>query len=155
MLNLKLKNKKGNSSIEYAFLIAVVIGALIGMQAYLKRPVCQRWRLAGDAFGFGRQYAMVEPPPPPPDPPVTGIHLTRVFIFKMGTNEEILRDVNISLTPQQVESYYTSLVTNNRLTLTVMEFGFLFHVGVEEGQYDIYWMDGTKPHYGLLTVNEG
>ena len=57
MLILKFKNRKGNSSIEYAFLIALVIGALIGMQAYLKRPICQRWRLAGDAFGFGRQYA--------------------------------------------------------------------------------------------------
>ncbi len=56
MLILKFKNRKGNSSIEYAFLIALVIGALLGMQAYLKRPICQRWRLAGDAFGFGRQY---------------------------------------------------------------------------------------------------
>ena len=56
MLNLKLKGKKGNSSIEYAFLIALVIGALIGMQAYFKGSVCQRWRLAGDAFGSGRQY---------------------------------------------------------------------------------------------------
>ncbi len=56
-MNLKRKGKKGNSSIEYAFLIALVIGALIGMQAYLKGSVSQRWRLAGDAFGFGRQYA--------------------------------------------------------------------------------------------------
>lgn len=56
MLNLKLKGKRGNSSIEYAFLIALVIGALIGMQAYLKGSVSQRWRLAGDAFGSGRQY---------------------------------------------------------------------------------------------------
>lgn len=67
MLILKFKNRKGNSSIEYAFLITLVIGALIGMQAYLKGPVCQRWRLAGDAFGFGRQYAadMTVPETPP------------------------------------------------------------------------------------------
>ena len=65
MLILKFKNRKGNSSIEYAFLIALVIGALIGMQSYLKRPIYQRWRLAGDAFGFGRQYAAVAQGPAP------------------------------------------------------------------------------------------
>lgn len=65
MLILKFKNRKGNSSIEYAFLITLVISALIGMQAYLKGPVCQRWRLAGDAFGHGRQYAATAPEPPP------------------------------------------------------------------------------------------
>lgn len=70
MLNLELKGKKGNSSIEYAFLITLVIGALIGMQAYLKGPVCQRWRLAGDAFGFGRQYAAGTAVPIPEDPPI-------------------------------------------------------------------------------------
>ena len=68
MLILKFKNRKGNSSIEYAFLIALVIGALLGMQAYLKRPICQRWRLAGDAFGFGRQYVAGTTPTPRPTP---------------------------------------------------------------------------------------
>ena len=70
MLNLKLKGKKGNSSIEYAFLVALVIGALIGMQAYLKGSVCQRWRQAGDTFGFGRQYATDMAVSNPEEPPI-------------------------------------------------------------------------------------
>jgi Flp pilus assembly pilin Flp len=44
------------STIEYAFVIAVVIAALLGIQVYVKRAICDRWRQAADTFGYGRQY---------------------------------------------------------------------------------------------------
>lgn len=48
--------RKGSLAIEYAVLVAVVIAALIGMQAFIKRALCGRWRSTADAFGYGRQY---------------------------------------------------------------------------------------------------
>ncbi len=47
---------KGTIALEYSVIIAVVIAALIGIQIYVKRAVCARWRESGDVFGFGRQY---------------------------------------------------------------------------------------------------
>jgi len=47
---------KGISFIEYTMLIAIVVAALVGIQIYLKRAICGRWRQAADTFGFGRQY---------------------------------------------------------------------------------------------------
>lgn len=44
------------SMVEYCVLITVVVAALIGMQIYLKRAICGRWKTNGDAFGFGRQF---------------------------------------------------------------------------------------------------
>ena len=45
------------SVIEYAFLIAIITAALIGMAVYIKRAISQRWRAAVDEpFGHGRQY---------------------------------------------------------------------------------------------------
>lgn len=41
---------------EYAVFIAVIIAALVGMQFYVKRAVCGRYRQAADVFGSGRQY---------------------------------------------------------------------------------------------------
>ncbi|MBI4355536.1 MAG: hypothetical protein HY597_03680 [Candidatus Omnitrophica bacterium] len=46
----------GQSTIEYAVLIAVVVAALLLMQRYVKGAIAQRWRSAGDVFGFGQQY---------------------------------------------------------------------------------------------------
>ena len=48
--------KKGTTSLEYSVIIAVVVAALIGIQIYVKRAVCARWKESGDVFGFGRQY---------------------------------------------------------------------------------------------------
>ena len=48
--------KKGSLAIEYVVLVAVVIAAFLGMQVYIKRAICGRWRAAADAFGQGRQY---------------------------------------------------------------------------------------------------
>ena len=48
--------KRGTLAIEYAFLIAIVVAALIGMSVYLKRSLSGKWRSAADTFGYGRQY---------------------------------------------------------------------------------------------------
>ncbi|HTZ11011.1 MAG TPA: hypothetical protein VMD04_01340, partial [Candidatus Margulisiibacteriota bacterium] len=47
---------KGYLSLEYAFLIAVVVAALLGTSVYLKRAVSGRWRDLGETFGYGRQF---------------------------------------------------------------------------------------------------
>ena len=52
---MRLK-KTGNLTIEYAFLIVIIVVALIGMSVYLKRALCGKWREMGDTFGYGRQY---------------------------------------------------------------------------------------------------
>ena len=48
------RNKRGQSILEYAVLIIVVIGALIAMSVYLRRGVQGRWKSAVD--DVGEQY---------------------------------------------------------------------------------------------------
>ncbi len=48
--------RRGSLAIEYTVLIAVVVAALIGMQVYVRRAICGKWRASADAFGYGRQY---------------------------------------------------------------------------------------------------
>lgn len=48
--------RRGSLAIEYTVLIAIVVAALLGMQVYVKRAICGRWRAAADTFGHGRQY---------------------------------------------------------------------------------------------------
>lgn len=50
MIRLLIK-KRGQSTLEYAILIVVVIMALIGIQAYLKRGISGRMRDATDQIG--------------------------------------------------------------------------------------------------------
>jgi len=47
----RLFNKRAQSTLEYAILIAVVVGALIGMQTYVKRGLQGRLRAATDDVG--------------------------------------------------------------------------------------------------------
>ena len=47
----RLFNKRAQSTLEYAILIAVVVGALIGMQTYVKRGLQGRLRVATDDVG--------------------------------------------------------------------------------------------------------
>ena len=49
--------KKSQSTLEYAVIIACVVGALLSMQIYLKRAIQGRLRQAGD--DIGEQYAPV------------------------------------------------------------------------------------------------
>ena len=53
--------RRGSLAIEYTVLIAIVVAALLGMQVYVKRAICGRWRAAADTFGHGRQYEPFEP----------------------------------------------------------------------------------------------
>lgn len=48
-------NKKGQSTLEYAVIIAVVVAALIAMQVYFKRGVQGKMREATDQIG--EQYS--------------------------------------------------------------------------------------------------
>ncbi len=45
------KHTKGQSTVEYAVTVAVVIGALLAMQGYMKRGVMGRARTATDQIG--------------------------------------------------------------------------------------------------------
>ena len=47
----RIFNKKAQSTLEYAILIAVVVGALIGMQTYVKRGLQGRLKAATDDVG--------------------------------------------------------------------------------------------------------
>ena len=47
---------RGQSIVEYAVLVAVVVAMLLSMAIYVKRALCGRWRQTGDVFGYGRQF---------------------------------------------------------------------------------------------------
>ena len=49
-LNRTMK-KKGQSTVEYAILIIIIIGALLAMQVWLKRSISGRLKSAGDDIG--------------------------------------------------------------------------------------------------------
>lgn len=50
-----IQMKRAQSTLEYALLIGVVVGALLGMQTYLKRSIQGRMQIIGDQMGD--QYA--------------------------------------------------------------------------------------------------
>ena len=52
-----LRRRKGQSILEYALIIAVIVGALIAMQIFLKRSVQGKLRDSIDDIGGGGQYA--------------------------------------------------------------------------------------------------
>lgn len=49
-------NKTGQSTIEYAILIAVIVAALIGMQTYIRRSIQYRLKQVEDALNEPLQY---------------------------------------------------------------------------------------------------
>ncbi len=58
MIRLLIK-RRGQSTLEYAILVVVVIMALVGIQAYLKRGISGRMRDASDQIGdqFSPEHA--------------------------------------------------------------------------------------------------
>lgn len=48
------RHSRGQSTLEYAILVTIVIGALIAMQIYVKRGFQGRWKSTVD--DFGEQY---------------------------------------------------------------------------------------------------
>lgn len=47
---------KSQAILGYAFLIAVVVGALIAISVYMKRRVQGSYKKSADLFGQGEQY---------------------------------------------------------------------------------------------------
>ena len=45
------KLKKGQSALEYVFLLTILLGALLGTQNYLKRGVQGKWKVTIDDLG--------------------------------------------------------------------------------------------------------
>lgn len=48
--------RRGISTLEYALLLACIVGALLATQAMLRRAISYKWRQSADSFGDGRQY---------------------------------------------------------------------------------------------------
>ncbi len=48
---MKIRNPKGQSTLEYAILIVIIIGALITLQIYIKRGLQGRLKSATDDIG--------------------------------------------------------------------------------------------------------
>ncbi len=149
MLNLTLKGKKGNSSIEYAFLITLLIGALIGMQAYLKGSVCQRWRQAGDTFGFGRQYAANMTAPK--DPPIIDSSYSEIYsAFKIieikGSSPSVQVGVEIPCNTERFEIVIWHLSDDEQSATKVKEISRNCDRG--EGLYYTPWDGKTEDKSG-------
>lgn len=51
-----IKNKS-QAILGYAFLIVVVVAAIIAMSVYMKRRIQGSYRKSADVFGQGEQYA--------------------------------------------------------------------------------------------------
>ena len=84
---LKKKKMKGQSTLEYAVLIIIVIGALLSIQIYIKRGVQGRLKSATD--DIGEQYS----------PGNTNVHMrthvlsnTRDTFIGGVTNSVLLKD---------------------------------------------------------------
>lgn len=56
---LNKRRKKGQSTLEYAILIIIILGALLSIQVYIKRGIQGRFKSAaddiGDQFSVGNQ----------------------------------------------------------------------------------------------------
>ena len=68
-----LRKRKAQSTLEYAVLIIIVIGALLAIQSYIKRGVSGRLRQAAD--DIGDQYS------------VGNMNQTRITTFHSRSNE--------------------------------------------------------------------
>ena len=53
---LKLRTKKGVSTVEYVMMTVAVLAAILIMRAFFIRGLGGRWKQAGDSIGFGRLY---------------------------------------------------------------------------------------------------
>lgn len=49
-------NVSGQTMLQYAVLIAVLVAAFMGMYGFLRRHIQGSWRSSADSFGGGRQF---------------------------------------------------------------------------------------------------
>ncbi len=52
----RIKNLSGASTIEYIFVILIIMGVLIVMKPHIFGSLGGNWKKTGDAFSFGRLY---------------------------------------------------------------------------------------------------
>ena len=53
-----MRRYQGSATLEYAFLIAILVAGLIGLTIYFRNALAGKWRDSYDsAFGHGHQYA--------------------------------------------------------------------------------------------------
>ena len=90
-----LRKRKAQSTLEYAVLIIIVIGALLSIQTYIKRGVQGRMRQAAD--DIGDQYS------------VGNMNMKRVTTFRSRTNETYKKGVQNT---KLIEKEWTNVVYN-------------------------------------------
>jgi hypothetical protein len=93
-----LSKKRAQSSLEYAILIIIVLGALLSIQVYIKRGLQGRLRSATD--DIGEQYK------------VGGMNITKTTKFHSKSNEVALQGVSTSTL---TESEYTNVLLNQAI----------------------------------------
>jgi hypothetical protein len=54
------KKKNGQSTLEYAVFIIIVLTVMFVMQKYIVRAFSGRWKGVGDSWGHGRVYSPTE-----------------------------------------------------------------------------------------------
>jgi len=95
-----LRKRKAQSTLEYAVLIIIVIGALLSIQQYLKRGLQGRMRQAAD--DIGDQYS------------VGNMNMVRRTVFSSRTNETYRQGVQntILLDDETTEVTYNIHIIN-------------------------------------------
>lgn len=94
--------RRGQSTIEYAVLAAVLVGALLSMQIYMKRGVSGRLRQAADSIGA--QYA----------PRKATSDMTQTVISDTTTKSKILLDQPVGA--ETADVMVTETIINNDST---------------------------------------
>lgn len=51
-----MSSRRGQSTLEWVLLMAIMLAALLGAQRFLKASLMGQWRQTADTFGHGRQY---------------------------------------------------------------------------------------------------
>ncbi len=92
-----LKRKKGQSTLEYAVLIIIVIGALLSVQVYIKRGIQGRLKSAAD--DIGSQYSdgntnLLK---------VTTVQTNTKDTFKYGVTNSVLQEPETTTTTMNAE----------------------------------------------------
>lgn len=105
MFKFLRKKKKGQSTLEYAVLIIIVIGALLSIQTYIKRGVQGRLKSASD--DIGDQYSP------------GNTNLIKTVVTKSVTQE--LFDTGES-TSTLLEDEVTNTYSNSKIINTEREF---------------------------------
>jgi uncharacterized protein (UPF0333 family) len=93
-------NKKGQSTLEYALLIGVIVAGLIAMQVYLKRGYQGRLRESTDQIG--EQYS---PGYTTSKSKTTAESTTREAVQDKVTRSDLLSEKRASTSEEGVESF--------------------------------------------------